>query len=177
MSIGEYVIEITFTYYETLATLNYLGEKRRWNILTTLVAYAVLLYNPLKERANKRSIVDVVVPKREILEKFVQTFKLSRSSLPTGGTLCYCCLSNLKKWDKMITEITVIQEQLKRHLTQSPSCSQAYRTKRTLSEAEREDGSTSPQNSLIPPEAEQTDTANRSIDMSVRVQLSYSFVF
>ena len=65
VSIGEYVIEITFTYYETLATLNYLGEKRRWNILTTLVAYAVLLYNPLKERANKRSIADVVVPKRE----------------------------------------------------------------------------------------------------------------
>ena len=114
---------------------------------------------------------------REILEKFVQTFKLSRSSLPTGGTLCYCCLSNLKKWDKMITEITVIQEQLKKHLTQSPSCSQAYRSKRTLSEAEREDGSTSPQNSLIPPEAEQTDTANKSIDMSVRVQLMYSFVF
>ena len=47
---------------------------------------------------------------REILEKFDQTFKLSHSSLPTGGTLCYCCLSNLKKWDKMITEITVIQE-------------------------------------------------------------------
>jgi len=96
---------------------------------------------------------------REILEKFVETFNLSQALLPTGGTLCYCCLIKLNKWDKMTTEITVIQEELKTYLKES-----LRRHKRTLSEAEREGSS-------APPEAEnRTDVSNKSLDMSVRVQ-------
>ena len=118
---------------------------------------------------------------RKILEKFVSSFNLSQSSLPTGGTLCYCCLSNLKKWDKMTTEITALQEQLKKYLESSPSC-RVNRNKRTMSESEREipeEIPTTPnaQNRMadgsLPPETEQSHQANKSLDhdMSVRVQL------
>ena len=62
-----------------------------------------------KQKNNGRSCTQ----EREILGKFVETFNLSQSLLPIGGTLCYCCLTKLKKWDKMTTEtIIVIQELL-----------------------------------------------------------------
>ena len=70
-----------------------------------------------------------------------------------------------------------------KYLKRSPSYSWAYRSKRTLSDTEKEDRSTSPnaQNrmaeSLIPPEAEHTDIAIKSLAMSVRVQFTYAFVF
>ena len=104
--IGEYNIGITLGQFKTTSyCINILGletenstENYRWSNLTSLVAYAFLLYNPLI------AIVAIVLPKREVLGKFVASFNLnlSLSSLPTGGTLCYCCLSNLKKWSTMI---------------------------------------------------------------------------
>ena len=108
MPIGEYVIGITLVRFKITTVVTSrdqrLTEKYQWSNLATLVAYAVLLYSPLI------ATVYVVVLKRETLEKFVPGFNLSsnlsqslsRSSLPTGGTLCYCCLSNLRKWSTMI---------------------------------------------------------------------------
>ena len=89
-------------------------------------------------------------------------------------------LRNLKKWDKITTEIAVIQEQLK-YPELSSSC-RANRNRHTLSEVERETCEEIPtipnaQNrmadSSIPPEAEQSDLINKSLDMSVRVQMTY----
>ena len=53
---------------------------------------------------------------REIFKKFVETFHISESLLPTGGVMCYCCLTKLKKWDKMKIEIAAIQEELVTYL-------------------------------------------------------------
>ena len=90
VSIATDVIEITWT----------------WKSLGIPVAYAILAWNPLKEKASKRSIAgSSCTQEREILKKFVETFHISQSLLPTGGVMCYCCLTKLKKWDKMKIEI------------------------------------------------------------------------
>jgi len=76
---------------------------------------------------------------RKILEKFVDTHKLPRSLLPTDGKLCYCCLMNLKNWNKKIEEIASIQEQIKTHLQQESFLQRSNRSKRTLSDVDREE--------------------------------------
>jgi len=61
-----------------------------------LVVYAILLQNPLKEKASKISNRGhSFTQQQEILEKFVEASNLSQALLPTGGTLCYCCLTKL----------------------------------------------------------------------------------
>lgn len=77
---------------------------------------------------------------RKILEKFTDTLKLCRSLLPTGGKICYSCLTNLRNWNKKMAEVTRIQEELVTCLQQSESTShRSRRSKRTLSEAETDE--------------------------------------
>ena len=175
VSIGEYVIEITLAHF-----IREMMEQSNNSCCLCRSSLECKGKGKQKKYAGRSCTQE-----RKILEKFVTSFNLSRSALPTGGTLCYCCLSNLKKWDKMSTEIAVIQEQFKKYLELSPSCRgecRANRNKRTLSEAERETSeeiSTTPNtqnrmaDSSIPPEAEQLDPANKSLDMNVRVHLTY----
>ena len=54
--------------------------------------------------------------------------------------MCYTCLSNLKNWNKKMVEVTCIQEKLITYLQQSESTPhRSQRSKRTFSEAEREE--------------------------------------
>jgi len=62
--------------------------------------------------------LDSCTQQQEILEKFVEASNLSQTLFPTGDT-CYCCLTKSNKWEKMTTEITVIQEELKTYFKQS----------------------------------------------------------
>ena len=124
---------------------------------------------------------------RKILEKFVETFELPRSLLPTDGKLCYCCLMNLKNWNKKMAEIAVIQGEVKGHLQQSMS-QRSNRSKRTLSDVDREESAellepannTSETSSVIQaadtldpsePEESVTNNADESFEVDVDVSI------
>jgi len=76
---------------------------------------------------------------RDTLELLSKELGLSQM-LPTGGSICYSCLSTIRKFNKLTTALAGLKEELKMLLMKSPR-TQAQRKKRTASECEREDRS------------------------------------
>ena len=93
---------------------------------------------------------------------------MPQSVLPTGGTICYNCLTKINKWGKLTKEIANISEDLTK-LLQAKLSSLQSRHKHTQSELEMENILKTVQNSqdLVSQQEASPDVLKTSADVDV----------